>query len=89
MCVLSIKTYLKILVYIYIYIYIYIQLVSEDSGCGLFVYKIYEEYYINLCECSMYSYCSITFSFQVYITKLTYRAYIVQLEGNSNLVILS
>ena len=29
------------------------------------------------------------FPIQVYMTKLTYRAYIVQLEGNSNLVKLS
>ena len=70
--------------------YIYnIQSASEDSGCGLFAYRIYEEYQINLCECSMYGYCYISFSFQVYITKLTNRAYIVQIEGNSNLVKLS
>ena len=34
-----------------------IQSASEDSGCGLFVYRIYQEYHINLCECSMYGYC--------------------------------
>ena len=35
--------------YIYIYIYISnIQSVSEDDGCGLFAFRIYEEFYINL-----------------------------------------
>ena len=72
-----------------IYIYIYIQSASEDSGCGLFVYRIDEEYHIILCEGSMYGFCYIFFSFQVYITKITYRAYIVQLGGNSQLVKLS
>ena len=44
--------------YIYIYTYVYnIQSASEDSGCGLFFYRIYEEYHINLCECWMYGYC--------------------------------
>ena len=84
--------YIDDLRYIYIYIYIYIrdiQSTSEDSGCGLFVYRIYEEYHINLSECSMHGYCYISFSFQVYITKLTYREYIVQLEGTPNLVKLS
>ena len=66
--------------------YIYIQSASEDSGYGLFTYRIYEEYHINLCECLMYGYCYKSFSFQVYITKLTSRAYTVYLEGNSNLV---
>ena len=74
----------------YIYIYISnIQSASEDTGCGLFVYRIYEEYHINICECWVYGYFYISFSFQVYITKLTYRVYAVQLEGNSNLVGLS
>ena len=50
----------KAIIPIYIYIYISnIQSVSEDSGCGLFVYIIYEEYQINLCECSMNGYCYI------------------------------
>ena len=50
-------TTLEVLV-IYIYIYIYnIQSASKDSGCGLFFYRKYEEYHINLCECSMYGYC--------------------------------
>ena len=55
--------------YIYIYIYIYIsniQSASEDSGCGLFLYRIYEEYHINLCERSMSSYCYIAIPVQVY-----------------------
>ena len=33
------------------------KLSDLDSGCGLFFYRIYEEYHINLCECSMYGYC--------------------------------
>ena len=33
---------------LYIYIYIYIQSASENTGCGLFIYRIYEEYHINL-----------------------------------------
>ena len=64
----------SIFIYIYIYICIYInniQSVSEDSGCGLFMYRIYDKYHINLCECLMYGYCCISFSFQGYITKLT------------------
>ena len=45
------------------YIYISnIESASEDSGCGLFAYRIYEEYHINLCECSLYGYCYITFA---------------------------
>ena len=59
-------------------IYIYIQSASEDSGWGLFAYTIYEEYQINLCDCSMYGHRYISFSFQLYIIKLTYRAYKVQ-----------
>ena len=27
---------------------------SEEGECGLFVYRIYEGYHINLRECSMY-----------------------------------
>ena len=76
-----IYTHTHTLIDIYIYIYIYIsniQSASKDSGCGLFMFRIYEEYHINLCECLMYGYCYISLSFQVYITKLTYRAYIVQ-----------
>ena len=64
------------------------QLVSEDSGCGLFVHRIHEEFHINLQECSMYGYCYV-FPIQVYITQLTYRAYTMQLAGNSNMVKLS
>ena len=33
-----------------IYIYIYIRLASEDNGCRLFAYRMYEEFRINLCE---------------------------------------
>ena len=65
-----------------------IQSASEDSGCGLLAYRIYEEYHINLCECSLYVYCYIFFSIKVYIRKLTYRGYTVQLEGNPILVAL-
>ena len=64
-------------IYIYIYIYIYIKSASENSGCGLFANRIYEEYHINLWECSMNGYCYISFSFQVYITKLTNQTYAV------------
>ena len=61
--------------YTHIYIYISnIQSVSEDKGYGLFTYRIYEEFPINLCECLMYDYCYI-FPIQVYIIKLTYTAY--------------
>ena len=45
----------------------------------------YEEFHINLLEYSVYSYCYI-FSIKVYMIKLRYRAYTMQLEGNSNLV---
>ena len=44
--------------------YIYIsntQSASEDSGCGLFTYRIYEEFHINLWEFLMYGYCYIFF----------------------------
>ena len=37
----------KIKVYIYIYIS-NIQSASEDSGCGLFMYRIYEEYHMGV-----------------------------------------
>ena len=70
----------------YIYIYIYIQSASKESGCGLFVHRMYEEFHINLWECSMYGCCYIFFSIQVYLTKLAYRAATIQLEGNTNLV---
>ena len=39
------------------YICIYIQSASEDNGCRLFFYRIYEEYHINLCEYLMYGCC--------------------------------
>ena len=44
------------------HIYIYISnilSVSEDYGCGLFMYGIYDGFHINLWECSMYGYCYI------------------------------
>ena len=63
----SLKTYRVHLVYIYIYN----QSASEDSGCGLLAYGIYEEYHINLWEYSIYTYWYISFSIPVYITKLT------------------
>ena len=57
---------------LYIYIYIYmcvcvcvcgcinnIQSASQDYGCGLFVYRIYEGFHINLREYSMYGYCCV------------------------------
>ena len=31
--------------------------------CGLFLYRIYEEYHMNLYECSMDVYCYIPYSF--------------------------
>ena len=44
------------------YIYLSnIQAASKDSGCGLFMYRIYEGYPINLWECSLYGYCYIFF----------------------------
>ena len=49
-----------------------IQSASEDNGCGLFAYRINEEFHINLWECLMYANCYI-FSIQVDITNLTYR----------------
>ena len=39
--------------------YIYLQSASKDSRCGLFLYRVYEEYRINLCKCLMYCYCYI------------------------------
>ena len=45
----------------HLYIISNILSVSEDSGCWLFVYRIYEEFYVNLCECSIYGYCYISF----------------------------
>ena len=33
-----------------------IQSASRDNGCGLFAYRMYEGFYINLSECSMYGY---------------------------------
>ena len=74
--------------YTHNYIYIYIQSASEDNRCGLFTYRIYEELHINLWECSIYGYCYI-FPIKVYIIKLTYRAYTMRLNENSNLVKLS
>ena len=76
-------------IYIYIYIYISnIQSASVNNGWGLFAYWIFEEFHINLRECLMYGYCYI-YPIQVYIIKLTYRMYTMQLEENSNLVKLS
>ena len=46
-----------VVIYIYIYIYIYILSASGDNGCGLFVYRIYKGFHINLWECSMYGHC--------------------------------
>ena len=40
---------------------IVISIQRPKSGCGLLIYRIYEEYHINLCECSMYGYCYITY----------------------------
>ena len=40
------------------------QSASEDRGCGLFLYIIYKDYHINLCECSMYGYCYIPYSLE-------------------------
>ena len=41
-------THTYIHIYIYIYIYIYnIHSVSEDSGCGLFEYRIYEHIFFH------------------------------------------
>ena len=51
-----------------------IKSASEDNACGLFAFRIYEEFHINLWECSMYGYCYI-FPIQLYIIKLTYRVY--------------
>ena len=83
LCITSFRTFLK---YMYIYKYISnIQSTSKDSGSGLFVYRIYEEFHINLWECSMYGCCYI-FLIQVEIIKLTYRVYTMQLEENSNLI---
>ena len=60
---------------IYIYIYIYILVISSQRpktmGVGLIAYRIYEEFHINLWECSMHGNCYI-FPIQVYIIKLTY-----------------
>ena len=30
---------------------------QKTMGVDYFLYRIYEEYHINLCECSMYDYC--------------------------------
>ena len=85
---LSLSLSLSLCIYICMYIYVSnIQSACEESGWGLLVHRIYEEYHIY--ECSMYDYCYISFSSQVYITKLIYRAYTVQLEENSNLFKLS
>ena len=43
-------------------LYLYTAVISsasEDNGCRLFVYRIYEVFHINLWECSMYGYCYI------------------------------
>ena len=34
-----------------------IQSGTEDNGCGLFEYRIFVEFHINLWECSMYNNC--------------------------------
>ena len=47
-----------------------IQSASENNGCGLFVYRIYEEFHINLCECSTYGYCYI---FLIQVSGLSFR----------------
>ena len=60
---LPLGSWLSIFLHIYIYIYIYFQSASEDNGCGLFVYRIYEAFHINLWEWSMYGYCYIFFFF--------------------------
>ena len=52
------------------YIYIYmsnIQSPSKDNGWGLFAFKIYEEFHINLCECLMYGLLLYTLSLVLYI----------------------
>ena len=33
-----------------------IQSPSKDNRCGFFMYRIYEEFHINLWECSMFGY---------------------------------
>ena len=48
-------------IYIYIYYISNIQPASEDSGCGLFAYRLYEEFHVNLWECSIYANCYIFF----------------------------
>ena len=68
-------------------LFIYKSYIHEDNGCGLFTYRIYKEFHINLWECLMYGY--YIFPIQVYIIKLTYIAYSMQLEENTNLVNLS
>ena len=35
------------------------QSMSKVNGCGLFVYRIYDVFYINLRKYSMHSYCYI------------------------------
>ena len=46
-----------------------VQSVPEYNGCGLFVYRIYEEFHINLWVCSMFRFCYL-FLIQVYIKLL-------------------
>ena len=76
-------------IYIYIYIYICkIQSVSEDSGCGLFICRIYEEYHINLRVLDVLLLLHHLFLCRD-ITEFTFRAYIEQLDENSNLIKLS
>ena len=48
---------------LYIYIYIYISVIPSQcpKTVGVDYLRIYEEYHINLCECSMYGYCYLSF----------------------------
>ena len=64
-----------------------IQSVSEDSGCGLFVYRIYEEYHKSLWVLNVRLLLHLFFLPGLY--NKTHIQSLVQLEGNSNLVKLS
>ena len=89
-------TYIVLYIYLYIYIYIYIYIciciwvISSQRSktvCGLFAYRIYEEFHIHLWKCSMYGY--YIFPIEVYIINVIYSVYTIQLEENPNLVKLS